>query len=223
MRLVGLLICLALAACGRSVPPGARIVVAGDSVMAWNRNSGGSVADNMSALLREPVGDVATSLARVTEGVGPLSIPSQVARLSAEWVILDGGANDLREECGCTRCDTVLDELVSEDGRSGAVPRLVDGLRGRGSKVIWADYYTAPRYAGTICVGPYLEYEARLMRMAARDEGVVLVDLAAVMPSADLSLFAWDKIHPSPTGSARIARLLADTLQAERAKRGGGR
>ena len=59
MRLItALLLVLLAAACGRGVPDGARIVVAGDSVMAWNRGQDAGIADELSRRLSQPVGDV---------------------------------------------------------------------------------------------------------------------------------------------------------------------
>lgn len=204
-----------LSACGRGVPNDARIVVAGDSVMAWNRVEGGSVADRLSNRLGVPVGDVSLPFARVTGGrPGPMSIPNQVSGLAPDWIVLNGGANDLRASCGCTGCDAILDRLISADGRSGAIPDLVGRLREAGAQVIWADYYTSPIYAGTACTAPYDTLSARLGRMAARDEGLRLVDMASVLPSSDRSLFASDRLHPSAKGSDRIAGLIAEAVRA---------
>ncbi len=208
MRLFVLLSLLLLTACGRGVPDGARVVVAGDSVMAWNRSAGASVADVLAARLGSPVGDVSLPLAEVMGGVGPLNIPNQLDGVRAEWIVLDGGANDLSTGCDCTDCGAVLDRLVSQDGRLGAIPALVSDLRGTGARVIWADYYTSPRYAGTACAGTYRQLEMRLGRMAALDPGVRLVDMDDVFDPGDLSLFAGDRLHPSKKGSARIADLV---------------
>ncbi|MFW2542155.1 SGNH/GDSL hydrolase family protein [Primorskyibacter sp. 2E107] len=203
-------LCL-LAACGRGVPEDARIVVAGDSVMAWNRIAGGSVADGLQARLGEPVGDVSLPLAQVLGGRGALNIPAQLAGVRADWVVLNGGANDL-SDCDCADCGPVLDRLISEDGSRGAIPTLVADLRARGSQVIWADYYTSPHYAGTACVAPYAMLEDRLGRMANASAGVSLVDMDDVFRPGDLSLFARDRLHPSQKGSARIAGLVAPFL-----------
>lgn len=202
-----------VAACGRGVPEQARIVVAGDSVMAWNRSSGGSVADQLSARLGEPVGDVSLSFAQVAGGSGPLNIPTQLSGRRADWFVVNGGANDLSGNCSCTDCGAVLDRLISEDGRQGAIPALVTDLRRRGARVIWADYYTSPRYAGTVCEAPYQVLETRLARMAAADAGVTLADMDDVFSPDDPSLFARDRTHPSRLGSARIAGLIAPLLQ----------
>lgn len=201
-----------LAACGRGVPDDARVVVAGDSVMAWNRGAGGSVADGLRARLGEPVGDVSLPLAQVAGGRGPLNIPVQLSGVRTDWVVLNGGANDLGRGCNCSDCGGVLDRLISEDGARGAIPALVADLRGRGSRVIWADYYTAPRYAGTTCEAPYRVLETRLRRMAAADGGVTLVDMDDVFRPDDPTLFDPDRTHPSVRGSQRIAALVAPLL-----------
>lgn len=211
------LLCLALcltAACGRGVPEDTRVVVAGDSVMAWNRVEGASVAAGLSERLGEPVGDVSLPFARITGGRGDLNIPSQLAGVETDWVVLNGGANDLGLSCG-DETTAAMERLVSADGTRGAIPALVADLRSRGSRVLWADYYTSPRYAGTACVPIYAEMEARLRRMAGADPGVLLVDMGDVLPSSDLALFAGDRMHPSAAGSARIASLIAGALRAE--------
>jgi lysophospholipase L1-like esterase len=211
MRIVILLMLGLLAACGRNAPEAARIVVAGDSIMAWNRVAGGSVADVLEARLGQRVGDVSMSFARVAGGRGALNIPMQLVGLRPDWVVLNGGANDL-SGCGCRGCDAVLMRLISPEGQRGAIPALVSDLRARGARVVWADYYTSPRYAGTGCVASYRELETRLGRMAAGDPGVVLVDLDDVFSATDLTLFAPDRLHPSRKGSARIAELVAGVL-----------
>lgn len=212
MKWLGIIALALLAACGRGVPETARIVVAGDSVMAWNRIAGAAVADRLSARLGQPVGDVSLSFAQITGGQGPLNIPRQLAGLRPDLVVLNGGANDLSAGCDCSDCGPVLDRLISRDATSGAIPALVSDLRGRGAEVIWADYYTSPRYAGTICEAPYKELEARLTRLAATDPGMTLVDMDDVFSPDDLSLFAPDQTHPSQKGSARMAGEIARVL-----------
>ncbi|KUF10279.1 SGNH/GDSL hydrolase family protein [Pseudoponticoccus marisrubri] len=204
---------LVLSACGRGVPGDAPVVVAGDSVMAWNRVQGGSVADGLERLLEVQAGDVSLPLARVMDGRGALNIPNQLEGVDAPWVVLNGGANDLGVGCTGGNSRAILDRLIAQDGRSGAIPQMVAEQRARGSRVVWVDYYTSPRYAGTSCVPIYDEMEDRLRRMAEADPGVTLVDMGDVLPSSDLSLFASDRIHPSAAGSARIAQLVAAHLR----------
>ena len=201
-----------LAACERGVPENARIVVSGDSVFSWNRTGNAAVADQLAAQLGEPVADVSFPFAQVAGRRGALNIPSQLEGLHVDWVVLNGGANDLNANCGCSDCGPTLDRLISVDGTSGAIPALVADLRGRGSQVIWADYYTSPRFSGSSCEAPYQLLEDRLARMANADTGVTLVDMDDVFRPDDLSLFAADRTHPSEAGSARIAWLVAAAL-----------
>ncbi|MGI3170450.1 SGNH/GDSL hydrolase family protein [Pseudooceanicola sp. C21-150M6] len=212
MRLYALLAIPLLAACAGGVPDQARIVVAGDSVMAWNRIGGGSVADVLEARLGVAVGDVSLPFAQIAGGRGSLNIPTQLDGVQADWIVLNGGANDLSGGCRNSDCRPVLDRLISEDGQRGAIPELVADLRRRGARVIWADYYTSPRYAGTASEAPYRILEARLARMAASDPGVWLVDMDDVFSPEDASLFAIDRIHPSAKGSARIAGVIAPVI-----------
>lgn len=210
MRLILFVALLVCAACGRGVPDNAKVVVAGDSVMAWNRGSDASVADALARQLDVSVGDLSVPYARILSGRGPLNIRTQVDGLTAPWIVLNGGANDIG--ISCEGGLPTVGQLISNDGMRGAIPDMVAGLRAAGSKVVWADYYTSPRFAGRPCPS-YEQLELRLMRMAARDAGVVFVDMEDVIASNDTSLFDRDRTHPSPKASARIAALIADAMR----------
>lgn len=204
---------LLVAACGRAVPDNARIVIAGDSIMAWNRSQGGAVAQQLEPRLGEQVGDVSLAFARVSGGQGPLNIANQLANVRADWIVLNGGANDLGRACGCSGCLPALRRLVSEDGTRGDIPELVTQLRSRGAKVLWVDYYTAPRFAGTRCDTLYQTFQNRLQRMALADAGVVMLDLDTVFDPDDLRLFDRDRVHPSLAGSRKIAQEIARVIE----------
>jgi acyl-CoA thioesterase-1 len=210
MRYILFVALVCLAGCGRGVPENARVVVAGDSVMAWNRSSNASVADALSRELNMAVGDVSLPFARVLSGTGALNIPDQLGGVTAPWIVMNGGANDIGISCeGGT---STVERLINSDGTAGAIPGMVADLRARGSRVVWADYYTLPRFAGRRCLS-YEQLENRVARMAARDAGVVFVDMDDVIASSDASLFASDGTHPSPEGSSRIARLIAQAMR----------
>ena len=213
-RLLILVLILALPACTTPEDRSVRFIVAGDSMMAWNGRDQ-NVAAHLQRLLGEPVGSVARSLAQVDGGVGFLSIPNQIAGYAPEWIIVNGGANDLSQNCRCSECGRVLDRLVTSDGATGAIPTLVARLRSRGSKIVWVDYYTSPRYVGTTCLSTYQELEARLSRMVSQMSGVTLVELGETFSPNDLSLFDRDRTHPSPKGSALIAQAVANILRQE--------
>lgn len=57
---------------------------------------------------------------------------------------MDGGGNDLHDDCGCEACELVLDGLVSDDGRSGEIPDFVRRLLDDGPQVMVVGYYEIP-------------------------------------------------------------------------------
>lgn len=209
MRLMLLAVLALCTACGRGVPDDAPVVVAGDSVMAWNRAEGASVTDALAARLDVAVGDVSLPYAQLLSGRGALSIRNQVDGLTAPWIVLNGGANDIGVSCNGGLA--VVDRLISKDGARGAIPELVAGLRAGGSRVVWADYYTSPRFAGRPCPA-FDQLEQRLARMAAGDARVLFVDMDDVIASNDPSLFARDRTHPSPKASGLIGAQIARAM-----------
>lgn len=213
-RLLILVLILALPACTTPEDRSVRFIVAGDSMMAWNGNDQ-NVAAELQNMLREPVKNVSRSLAQLDGGFGYFNIPNQVEGYASRWIVLNGGANDLSRHCRCSACGPVLNRLVSPDGAMGAIPLLVEELRGQGSRVIWVDYYTAPRYAGTTCELTYKEFGLRVSRMADRLSGVIFIDLDETFRADDLSLFDQDRLHPSPKGSALIAEAVAELLKVD--------
>lgn len=205
---------LALAACG--VAPrqtGGDILVIGDSVLAWNRASGGDVGSVIAAETGREVVSRATLGAQVRAGgLGALgfSIPRQLPGGRWNWVVMNGGANDLGFSCGCTRCDAEIDLLISPDGRTGAIPDLIATARSQGARVIWAGYYQAPQsrsFRG--CRPGLVELERRIAVHARQTPGVVFVDTEDVFDPRNRALYASDLTHPSPAGSAVIGRFLA--------------
>lgn len=210
MRHTALAILLFCAACGRGVPDTAEVVVAGDSVMAWNRVAGASVADGLAAGLGVEVGDVSLPYAQLAAGRGALNIVRQVEGLGVPWIVLNGGANDIG--IACDGGTAVVQRLISPDASRGVIPEMVGKLRAGGSRVVWADYYTAPRFAGRPCPA-YDQLETRLSRLAAGDPGILFVDMDAVIASNDLTLFDADRTHPSPKGSALMAAAIARAMR----------
>lgn len=202
---------------------GARILVIGDSLLAWHSTSGLSVADQLQKILGEPVFDRSLSAARmnyalpITGGLG-LSIPKQFKRSDTgyDWVIVDGGGNDLWLGCGCHRCERMLDRLVGSKGDRGKIPQLVARIRKTGARVIWLGYLRSPGFSTPIedCKDEGDEMEARIARMAGFDQGVTFLSIADLVPPKDLSYHALDRIHPSPKASRAIAKRLAAIIRA---------
>lgn len=215
-----------LSGCGERAPknhPGGGVLVMGDSLMAWNGTSQRAVSNVMEKQLQIEVTDRSVSAARMiyrlpVSGAAGLSIPKQLPKgHDWDWVVLNGGGNDLWLGCGCTACRRKMDRLASRDGSTGAIPDLVNQLRSRGTKVIYTGYLRSPGRGSPIeyCKDEGEELDRRATQMAARDEGVYFLSLADLVPYGDRSYHALDMIHPSIKGSNAIGTRIAELIKTE--------
>jgi len=221
LALVGL-----ITACTEPVPGGAqgpaRILAMGDSMMAWNSASGQSVSHALEKELGEPVIDRSVPGARVIYGLPVsgalgLNISKQFAPGNWDWVVMNGGGNDLWLGCGCDGCETRLTRMISADGHSGLIPQAVGTARRSGAKVIYVGYLHTPGQNSAVdhCAADVAQLEARLTAMARRDPGVTFLAVKDVVPFGDLSFHASDRIHPSPKGSAAIGARIAAVIRGD--------
>jgi lysophospholipase L1-like esterase len=195
------------------------ILMIGDSVLDWNRASGRDAGTALGTSLERTVTNRAVSGAQIRKrGLAAalgLGIPDQLVMRPWNWVVMNGGANDLNTSCGCTRCDSVIEALISGDGKRGAIPKLIARARSTGAKVLWMGYYRAPNSDTFQSCQPGLaELERRIATLAQATLGVYFVDSEDVMTPRDPSLYASDATHPSPKGSAAIGLYLAQTIKA---------
>lgn len=200
--------------------PDARILTIGDSVMWWNAEQGGSIADAIAAHLGEPVVNLAVPGAAISHpdpdmAVEGLDIRAQYRMRGWDWVVVEGGANDLGDEGGAGSCARVLDELVSADGRRGDIPELVRRIRLDGARVVALGYYALPAPADEdgFCGDTLPALTRRIEVMAALDPGVVFVAMADVVSPADRSAYDRDGVHPSARSSQAIGRKIADVIR----------
>lgn len=223
MRLWAILLTFAtLIGCTEPVPSsgGPRFIATGDSMLAWNAASQRSVVAVLEKRLGTAVIDRSVIGARyhyvlpISGSLG-LRIGAQYVPGDWDWVIMNGGGNDLWLGCGCRKCERQLDRLISADGTSGTVAEAVRKARADGAKVAYVGYLRTPGVPSLIdhCRTYGDRYEARLARMAAQDDGVTFVSLADLVPTGDLSFHDVDRIHPSPKGSAAIAARIAAAIQ----------
>jgi hypothetical protein len=212
---------LALAGCAEPVTrqDTARILAMGDSMLAWNRASGRSVADVVELLLHEPVIDRSVPGARVKyvlpiSGAMGMNIAKQYRPGRWDWIIMNGGGNDLWLGCGCMLCAHKMTSMISTSGRDGAIPSEVRKLRATGARVIYLGYLRSPGVGSFIehCKDEGDEFESRLARLAATDPGVFFVPVGDMVPYGDRSFHGVDMIHPSVKGSAAIARRVVDVI-----------
>nr|MCU0902196.1 SGNH/GDSL hydrolase family protein [Cypionkella sp.] len=186
-----LLTLAALFGCGEPVAQGAdaRILVVGDSMFATNRAGNAAVADVLETELRTNVLDRSVIAARYfhalpISGAAGLRLTSQFREGDWDWVVMNGGGNDLLLGCGCGFCQGVLDRLVTKDGRGGAIPSYVARIRATGARVVYAGYMRNPGMATPIkhCGPAGNELDRRLTLMAGFDAGVTFVPMADLVP-----------------------------------------
>ena len=198
-----------------------RILVIGDSLLASHSISGRGIADRLEQILRVPVKDHSVAGARmiynlpITGAMG-LSIPRQFREGDWDWVIVNGGGNDVWLGCGCNRCDRKINRMIAKDGRRGVIPGLVSRIRQSGARVLYLGYLRSPGFDTPIeeCKDEGDELEARIARLAALDRDIVFHSITDLVPPGDLSFHAVDRIHPSLKGSAAIAGRLAEVIRS---------
>lgn len=197
----------------------AEILVMGDSILAYHADDCASIADVASEALDRPVANAARSGARIAPGglYAFGDIRNQYEDGDWDWVVLEGGVNDLRGRCGREeRVAEVIDELVSEDGAQGEVPDLVDQALTDGAQVALLTLYELPESASFgfgKCGDALDELHARYARVADTRDDVVLVEMGAVMhPETTPEAYRGDGVHPTELGSALVGEWLAEAL-----------
>lgn len=215
---------LTLVGCGESINRAdeTAVLVMGDSLMAWNGGTNRAISDVMERHLNTEVVDRSVSAARIIynlpiSGAAGLSIPKQYRTSRWDWVVVNGGGNDLWLGCGCFACTRKMDRLVSQDGLSGAIPDLVGRLRASGAKVIYTGYLRSPGSGSPIeyCKDEGQELDRRVARMATQKDGVFFLSLADLVPHGDRSYHALDMIHPSVKGSQAIGLRITQLIREE--------
>ncbi|MFT6090740.1 SGNH/GDSL hydrolase family protein [Sulfitobacter sp.] len=198
-----------------------RILVLGDSFMTSHAQSKQAVPNHLEKTLGAYVKSRAITGARyryflpITGALG-LNISKQYRDGPWDWVVINGGGNDLWMGCGCSKCERRMNQLISADGTGGDIPTLVAKARRSGAKVAYVGYLRSPGMWSPIehCKAEGDTLEARIAIMAKRDHGVIFVSLADMVPTGDKSFHAADMIHPSIKGSRAAAARIAKALKS---------
>ncbi|MGV6813035.1 MAG: SGNH/GDSL hydrolase family protein [Brevirhabdus sp.] len=203
-----------------------RILVIGDSLMAAHALSGRSIAGNLRDFLGEDVVNRSVIGARMIyklpiSGHMGLSIPAQFRKGQYDWVIMNGGGNDLWMGCGCNRCDRKMNKLISTDGTRGEIPKLMSRIVKTGAQVVYVGYLRSPDINTPIesCKDEGDELESRISALADRIDSVHYLSIQDLVPPGDLSYFGVDRVHPSLKASREIAGRVADLLKQRQATR----
>lgn len=192
----------------------------GDSVLAWNKRAGGTIGDEVTRqtgmlhINRARPGARFTHRdpAKRSEGY---DIRAQYSPGPWDWVILNGGANDLLGECGCRRCAENLNGMIGPKGQGGDIPALITQIAGDGARIILLGYYNSNTRANPFsrCSDEVAVLNARLAALAAARPGVFFVDARDVIDPANPRHWFVDRVHPSALGSRRIGAQVAQILQ----------
>ncbi|WP_235604780.1 SGNH/GDSL hydrolase family protein [Sulfitobacter sp. EhC04] len=215
-----LLIGTLLTACTDTAPRGGGdILVLGDSVMAWNGGGDAAIPDAMQAALDRTVVSKAVPGAQFDNDSGlagsvGFDIRRQFPGGRWNWIVMNGGANDLGSDCGCGACSAVVDALIGADGMSGAIPAFVSRLQAEsGARIMWMGYYAGNGKGSFIgCRDDLVRMETRLARFAKASPGVLFVDSEDVIDPTEPGNYAADNTHPSVRASALIGAYLAQQI-----------
>ncbi len=203
--------------CGSAWAEPLRVLAIGDSVLAWHKWTGRDIPSVIGDVLGARVDNDAVAGARFSNAsalgraVG-FDVRAQFRRGPWDMVLVNGGANDMLNDCGCGACDGVLDGLLAAD-LTGEVPQFVAEIRATGVQVLWMGYYASARSGQFAGCRPYLvQYDARMAQLAEATPGMTFIDSEDVLDPDDRANFAFDGIHPSPRGARRIGTYLAQSV-----------
>ncbi|MEM9460633.1 MAG: SGNH/GDSL hydrolase family protein [Myxococcota bacterium] len=190
------------------------IYAVGDSVLEFHIDEGGSIPEVAAEVAGYDVVNAALGGAMVLEGEN--RIPNQYEPGGWSWVIVEGGANDLGDGCGCGDCMFVVDQLISADSSEGAMVELLERIEADGHDILLAGYYRIPSNAEEFveCSEEFEALNARYEAYADSHDQVVFVDMGVAMDGTDQSLYAEDLVHPSLAGSQAVGTLVGETILA---------
>ena len=179
----------------------------GDSILGFNKEEMRSIPDVVGqelgvSMINNAVGGAEF---RGSEGIGTL-----YQRGSFSHVLVNGGGNDFARQCS----QTVVDDIISADLRSGLMVDLVDRISNDGAQSVIMGYYM-PR-DGEIGCPLITELMARYSRLAEKRQDVLYINtIGTITPTTPSLYFAPnDPVHPSPAGSEVIGRLIADRFRS---------
>ena len=212
-----LLTCLAACTSLRGTPSAdVRMIAVGDSILDWNRKSGEDIPTLVAQQTGLPVFNNAISGAKF---VGRFAVPRQYRSGDWDWVIVDGGGNDLTGNCDTPEAaEVVLDRLIDDEDLSGAYASFLLPITEQGTQVIIMGYVSISIAGGPFatCEFALNDLRDRQMKLANSNSSVLFMDTRDVIAPDNLAAYDADLIHPSPLGGALIAGLIAQTINGAR-------
>ena len=164
-----------------------------------------SIPHEISNALQQTVVNKAEGGAMIFNGSdfgadGITDIRDQYVPETWDWVVMDGGGNDLNEKCSCNDCNATMDSLISQDGNVGEIPLLINRMLADGSKVVFMQYPEIPadaQFGFAACDDEFTEMTFRLNQFALNTQHLWLVLASDVVPIGDASYFDDDFVYPT--------------------------
>ena len=186
----------------------ASILAIGDSIFEWHIWNQKSVPEHLDSDLGT-VYNAALSGAMITEEISS-GVLNQYKEGDWDWVVMDGGGNDLNDLCLCDDCSEVQDqiELAYQDFLQD---RIDDGQQ----VLIWG-YYGLPKNAKfgfDECVDDFEELSRRQKKLSEMDDRIVFVDGKEKITGEDKSYFYFDRVHPSKKGTSTIGEQISKAMR----------
>ena len=193
-------------------------------MLEWQAIRGQSIPQVLARKSDYTVKNRAASGASFARGSDPSdprkAIVAQYEPGSWDWVIVNGGANDLLFGCGCATCKRKLNQIISEDAKSGILPDLISRIRADGARVLIMGYYQGNARPNLFsrCERVVKELVGRQRILAKQEDGVEFMSPTPAVDPQNRSHFAFDGVHLSIRGTRRVGALLAKTLEQLDAK-----
>ncbi len=201
------------------------ILAIGDSILAYHNGLCQSAPHHGGIEVERYVENRAITGSRMSsENNSPFDIPNRYVVGGAwEWVVIDGGANDLYAECGCgvpdgdpiPDCSAELATLVDPLGQEGEMVDMLEMIRSdpaNDATMVIVGYYTLGEDAGSdwdSCNDALGELTARYQLIADAAPDVLFVDTTATMDIVTSpDYFMPDNVHPSTYGADAMGDLL---------------
>ncbi len=223
LRLV-LIFLFALGAPSAAFAEKQQVLVVGDSLLDWHRIRGTSIPQVLARQtgwkVRNRASTGAAMSGKVDETNPRTVIPGQYEDGPWDWVVINGGGNDMLFKCGCARCNKVLNRILSKDGKRGILADLVKRAKADGAQVVMVGYIGNPRpnlFSG--CKDEVLELVRRQKLLAGRDRSVFYFSTREIIDINKRASFALDGFHPSQKSTRRIGAYLAATMKQRSAKK----
>lgn len=93
-------------------------------IFATNGVQNKAIPNVLAQILREPVHNRAVAGARIIyrlpiSGSLGFKIEQQYKPRTWDWIVINGGGNDLMLGCGCNKCGARMNKMISHNGTKG--------------------------------------------------------------------------------------------------------